>query len=605
MQRGLQNRIQILQEYVVILAFVVLFFMISYIITTAVYADRIDDNEEFLQCEFDFQCQSSMTIPCVENFCNLTTNTCQSVIPSSGECWSNAQCSNSSLPICDIDTCGCVDLCSNVTCISDDPCEIQRCDTFSGECVFSGFEPNCCSNTTTCPEINQCILGTCDLMNNECSYVTIDGAECAFDTDCTAPNSLCVDCLCSIAEEEVFQCNVQDQVILYDQIQASPVMEDYFGNCGFSVAVFGNISARVCTMFSGGIGGKLQISVFDGRDWVDTASFTDTANNWLNSRVDIYEDHILLGIPFAFDPIAMANIGTSLVFQYNHENETLTELQRFSFDDNPDFSFLRLGFAFDVAITENYIAIDGVIFNIAGVFTSLIYTYNLTGPNTWTFQEGLSSPFDPILPGSIVQSISLEDDLLVFGVQNSLNNSVVAAFIFNGNNWELSFRFPEDGNSDGINFGFRVSTDGESIAASTQPDLANSVPPRVYVFDRVGNVFANFSRPELTPSVVSDGFGQSLSIQGEALIVGCTQCDGITADSGAIYLYLRNEELGIDIWDFSRKGYPFDNPALAGNIFGESVHLSEDGILVVGSPNFDPTGILTPTIGASYIMECA
>ena len=548
-----------------------------------------------ISCTTDEECPNFVSSPCLSSFCNTTTQTCEDFIPMLGECWNNAQCTF----FCDLGNCGCGDRCQGVNCTSIDVCEITQCNDFTGNCTSSGFITGCCSETTPCPSISECLIPTCDTLNNNCSYIERENAQCVYDTDCVAPGALCEDCMCT---ESILMCDLQDQLVLYEQIQTLPTPQEYFMNCGFSTAIQGNLSATICTMYTGGLGGRLQIRVLQDSQWIETATIEDIGTNWVSAQVDIRDNYILVGVPFGFDPISGTNIGTSAVYEYDHTTQNLTLLQQFSFDDDSTFYPLRLGFGFSVSISDRFIIVDGIIASISGAFASVVFAYRMVNPGVWIYQQTLVTPFLPILSGSFVQSVDVEDDILVFGILNSVNNSAIVVNQFNENTelFEPLFNFPEDGNSNGTQYGFRVSTDGNTIIGSTQPNTVEGIPPIVFVFERDGTLIQEFGLPEFS-TVVSNGFASSLDVLGDKIAVGCSGCSGSVTGSGAFYLYVREETE--TIFNFFKKGFPFDNPFVDGDLFGNSVSLSGD-FIAVGSPNYEPSGTTVSEPGAVYIIGC-
>lgn len=563
----LVSSLKTLREQFLFLSLFTLLFTIAYLVTTPILFSRTeteDESEWPLHCTTNLQCSSLVTeLPCQESICNTTSGSCEIIIAGSGECSSNLNCQSG---YCDPGTCACGTL-------------------------------TVCSENVTCPPINECLESTCT--NNTCFYAALETSQCVFDSDCSTPGARCESCQCT---EEDLICDVQDYSILYDEIQTFPVAENYFGGCGSWSASDGNLSVGVCMMYSGGIGGKLQVYAKDEQgNWVKKAFVSDLTNNWLNAQVEIKGDYILLGKPFGFDPIAVAVIGTSELYRYNRTDDTLELLQRFSFNDNPTFFPLRIGFGFSLGISEDFIIIDGVIASISGAFTSIVYVYNRTSDDEAVFLQGIITPFEPILSGTFIQSIDVNQDILVFGVLNSINNSAIVVHAFNETSgmFELLYTFPEDGASNGINYGFRVATDGETIIGATQANSVQMEPPVVYVLDREGNIIVQIEKPEYSESVFN-GFATSLDVQGDKMVVGCSSCNGIQSSSGAFYLYLRTEE---GEWNFYKKGYPYDNPFLASNLFGVSISLNQEYI-VIGASGYDSTGNITPNPGALYISEC-
>jgi hypothetical protein len=110
-------------------------------------------------------------------------------------------------------------------------------------------------------------------------------------------------------------------------------------------------------------------------------------------------------------------------------------------------------------------------------------------------------------------------------------------------------------------------------------------------------------------SAAADGFGASVALSRDALLVGAPWQDGAKAgvnatrtssganDSGAAYLFVRAG----NTWS-EQVYFKADAPA-AGDYFGSDVAILDD-VLVIGAPRTDPTGAsgAAPRAGAAYVF---
>ncbi|HEY6565766.1 MAG TPA: PQQ-binding-like beta-propeller repeat protein, partial [Pirellulaceae bacterium] len=140
-------------------------------------------------------------------------------------------------------------------------------------------------------------------------------------------------------------------------------------------------------------------------------------------------------------------------------------------------------------------------------------------------------------------------------------------------------------------FGYSVATDGNWIAVGAPGDDLQGAPNvgRVHIYDRTsGNLVRTISNPTIA---TGDGFGRSVAISGDTLVVGCYLDDLSGTDSGTVYLF--NASTGALITTIA-------NPTpTAFDYFGYSVAVSGARI-VVGAYLDDAQG---EDAGVAYVFD--
>ncbi|MEA3417458.1 MAG: FG-GAP repeat protein, partial [Thermodesulfobacteriota bacterium] len=186
-----------------------------------------------------------------------------------------------------------------------------------------------------------------------------------------------------------------------------------------------------------------------------------------------------------------------------------------------------------------------------------------------------------------------------------------SAFVFERNkggtdNWgEQKWLFPVDINYvAGDRFGRSVSTDSETIAVSAYlDDESGSSAGAVYIFERdlLGpDNWAQYIKKYFVydTAAAGDYFGWSVSVDSGTLVVGAYRDDDNGSDSGAAYIYDR-DNFGSDGWGYDRVKKLLPSDGAASDYFGYCVAISGDTV-IVGSHQNDDNGTSS---GSAYIFE--
>ena len=195
-------------------------------------------------------------------------------------------------------------------------------------------------------------------------------------------------------------------------------------------------------------------------------------------------------------------------------------------------------------------------------------------------------------------SVSVSGDTIVVGSpgQGEPDSGAVYVFTFNGTLWEQVAQFPGVG-VDGSGFAQSVSISGDTIVVGAPFDTANDSSPwagAAYVFKRDSTGWMQVQKLSAGAgdAAMFDGFGFSVSVSGNTIVVGAPWDEGST---GAAYVFALNGAL----WEQIAK-FPLESIA-GGAFFGQSVAVSGDTI-VVGALYDDVTDGPTDT-GAAYLFR--
>lgn len=331
---------------------------------------------------------------------------------------------------------------------------------------------------------------------------------------------------------------------------------------GFDVSISGNtafVGAPNDRQLSG------SVYIFEGNNvtWTQIAKFSRTTpvqRDFFGISVSVDGDVGAIGA------YGVGTSGTGLVFvlektggNWNGAGSVISSVTR-TFDS----------FGVDVAVDNNTILV-GTLRNYFAIFEE-------SGDGSWveTFTR-----FGPIGSGPMSgfgRAVEISGDLAVVGKNG-------AAVVFERTNgvWGEAAELTASNGALSGTVG-TVAISGETVVAT---DIASEV---AVVFERLNGTW--FETAELAPSFRQQGFGASVAIDGDMVVVGATFGDGERSKTGAAFLFSRD---AFGDWEQVDRLEAFDG--LAGDNFGDSVDIS-NGMVIAGSWQNDDAGTSS---GSAYI----
>jgi hypothetical protein len=212
---------------------------------------------------------------------------------------------------------------------------------------------------------------------------------------------------------------------------------------------------------------------------------------------------------------------------------------------------------------------------------------------SWELEARLS-PSDIDADDEFGHAVAISGDYVIVGVPKNadLGENTGSAYIFvrAPTGWiEQEKLFPDD-LEQGDQFGFSVSIDGNTAvigAYRSNDPLSDSGV--VYVFVRNGDSWTQQAKIHTDDAKAFEWFGYSVAVSGDTLIAGAIRSNAEGEDSGAAYIFARNEG------NWTQQAKLTGNNTKLRDEFGFSVAISGD-FAIVGSPN-------NAERGAAYIFE--
>ncbi len=211
-----------------------------------------------------------------------------------------------------------------------------------------------------------------------------------------------------------------------------------------------------------------------------------------------------------------------------------------------------------------------------GVSSGSAYVFVRAGA-TWSEQAKLL-PSDGEPHGFFGDAVSLSGDTVVVGARNTTDHGIGSGsayvFVRNGMAWlEQAKLLPSDGEAyDG--FGTSVAIEGDTVIVGSLFDNdLGSASGSAYVFVRAGAVWTEEAKLLASDGVSTDYFGRSVALSGETAIVGAA--DHFYLDNpGSAYVFVRSG----GVWTQQAKLQAGDGSS--SELFGASVSLSGNTAIV-------------------------
>ena len=221
------------------------------------------------------------------------------------------------------------------------------------------------------------------------------------------------------------------------------------------------------------------------------------------------------------------------------------------------------------------IGVPGDDDNGYNIGSACIYTRDA---DEWVLQARLSP--DDGSPGDFFgTSVAIDGDTVLIGADHDDDNApgAGAAYVFTRTDgvWTLQAKLLAVGGGEADWFGRSVAIEGDTAVVGAHADDDNgSNAGAVYVFARDGNEWTQQAQILAPDGQPYDYFGIAVDISGQTLIVGASEDDNDSADTGSAYVFVRDS----DQWSQQAKLVLEDRTGR--DMFGWSVAIDGDRAVV-------------------------
>ncbi len=224
------------------------------------------------------------------------------------------------------------------------------------------------------------------------------------------------------------------------------------------------------------------------------------------------------------------------------------------------------------------------------------YVFERIG-TTWTQQAKLTAS-DGAAGDFFGISVSISGDTAVVGAYLDDDKGTFSGSVYvferSGSTWTQQAKLTASDGAPNDLFGISVSISGDTaIVGANQDNDKGTTSGSAYVFERIGGTWTQQAKLTATDGAAFDEFGRTVSISGDAAIVGAFRDDDKGTNSGSAYMF---ERIGAT-WTQQVKLTATDGAA--GDNFGIPVSISGD-TAIVGAHFDDDKGTNS---GSSYVFE--
>ncbi|NOQ74022.1 MAG: T9SS type A sorting domain-containing protein [Crocinitomix sp.] len=347
--------------------------------------------------------------------------------------------------------------------------------------------------------------------------------------------------------------------------------------------------------------GSAYVFEYSGGVWSETAKIT--ASDAAGADIFGYSlalDGDRLAVGAYGDNDLGTNAGSAYVFDYS--GGVWTEADKLLPSDGGAHDY----FASTIDLDGDIIVVGGLYNDSEGTNAGSAYVFENSG-GIWSETAKLVAS-DIGANDYFGISCAIDGERIIVGSYFGDAGAVVSSgaayiFEFTGVVWAETAKLVATDASANNYFGAIVAIDGDRVAITSYgDDEAGAESGSVYVFEFDGAVWTEISKHTASDASAGDGFGYSLAIDGEMLVVGAALVDGIGVNSGAAYFLDLCHPLTIA---------PFDAMFCEGDLLtldatsGSGAEITWDGGVVNGV-EFDPEiiGAITYTAISDDPYDC-
>jgi hypothetical protein len=306
--------------------------------------------------------------------------------------------------------------------------------------------------------------------------------------------------------------------------------------------------------------------------------------------VDIAGNTIVVGAP-GDNPNGMYS-GAAYVFTRNG----VTWTQQAKLIGQSNTAYDEFGVA--VSIDGDSVAVGAHLHDQAATNAGAAYVYTRNGA-TWT-QQAKIMPGDLTAETGFGVDVSIDDDSLAVGAYGDGPTNAGAAYIYmrSGASWSQQAKLAAADGGAGQTFGFAVALQDQTLVVGANGyENSSGFPGAAYVFTRASATWSQ--QQKLTPDAGSTGlmgFGVSVAIDGNTILVGAHGDDHMADNAGAAYVYSWSGAT------WSQQDKLFSPDPIAAEEFG--AHVSLDGnTIAVGANSGKFNASMDGLPGAAYAFE--
>ena len=303
---------------------------------------------------------------------------------------------------------------------------------------------------------------------------------------------------------------------------------------GVSVAVSGDTAVIGAFREDGGGGalsgsGAVYVYVRAGSHWSEQQKLTandGASDDWFGSSVAVSGDTAVIG---AYkDDDNGSNSGSAYV--YIRSGGIWAEQQKLTASDGASNDW----FGSSVAVSGDTAAIGAHLDNGSGS----TYVFVRSG-GVWAEQQKLNAS-DAESGDQFGVGVAVSGDTVAIGAwrEDSEAGSAGAVYVYNrsGGVWSEQQKLTASDAAANLGLGYRVALDGDTLVAGRLRPGPGAISETgfAYVFTRVGGLWSE-QQKLLAGDTEAGGYGASVALSGDTVVIGAQRQDGAASNAGAAY----------------------------------------------------------------------
>ncbi|MGJ8643280.1 MAG: hypothetical protein ACSHX9_07730 [Luteolibacter sp.] len=345
---------------------------------------------------------------------------------------------------------------------------------------------------------------------------------------------------------------------------------------GFSVAISGDsvVVGAYADDAAAVDSGSAYVFTRSGTSWSQQAKLTadDAAeNDRFGYSVAISGDTIVVGADLDDD----GGSGSGSAYVFTRSGTSWSQQAKLTASDAAEFD----RFGFSVAISGDSVVV-GAHFDDSAAFGDSGSAYVFTRNGTSWFQQAKLTAGDAAAGDFFGRSVAISGDSIVVGayLDDDDGSASGSAYVFNrsGTSWFLQAKLTANDAVTNDNFGYAVAISGDSVVVGAIGDDPGAAfdSGSAYVFNRSGTSWSQQAKISAGDPGAEDGFGSSVAISGDSVVVGAFENDDAGSTSGSAYVFTR------DGTSWSQQAKLTAGDAAAEDRFGFSVAISGNSVVV-------------------------
>jgi len=255
-------------------------------------------------------------------------------------------------------------------------------------------------------------------------------------------------------------------------------------------------------------------------------------------------------------------------------------------------------FGSSVSISGDTAVVGAYKYNGSSTDSGAVYVFVRSG-TSWSEQQKLI-PDDGFAGDQFGFSVSISNDTAVIGAPGAGSGSAYV-FMRSGSLWSEQQKLDPYGTSSGDLFGWSVAISGDTAVSSSN---GGGGPGSTYLFGRSGTTWSEPQKLTANAGTADDGFGNSVSIAGDTLVVGAPL---IAASEGAVFAFVLKDTTPVCLGDGSEISCPCGNQSAPGEGCFHSGHvgmtISAEGTVSISVDELTISALQCPPINSGLFVS--